>query len=577
MVRCSVYSEGKAVGVAFRLVSAHVECGVGRIGRAMLLFETGDMLSGVVPGADDDTFAVGKNIRIEAGHDDDESPLFEGAVVSHGLEIGPGNGALLRVECRDHAFPLTQGRHSRLFTDSTDSAAIGAVLGEYSSLEPSVKGTSAKYGELVQYYCPDWDWVLSLAERNGMVFVTEGKKVTIAPPAVGASPSLSLIFGPNIVSFRVEVSSDGRVPGIGARAWNPAEQKSIAGKAGKPSLNSQGSDDPAKLASAAGIKEWELQTVGAPDADTLTVWADAHSLRAALSRIRGSVTFSGSAGATAGGTLQLDGFGKHFDGTAYIGEVEHDIRDGSWTTTAHLGLPDEAPSRPTELLPTIGGLHIGKMVKADGDPAKGGRIQIELPTLNGKSNVVWARLSSSWASKGYGSMLIPDEGDELIVGFFNDDPCYPVVLGSLYSSARPQPFEVKAENDIRAMVTREGIRLVIDEKAKSVTIETPGANRLVLSDDDKGITLEDQNGNRLTMNDGGITIESSKALTLKAKTDLTASAGSAASLTAKTDLKLKGLNVEAKADASMTVKGTASAELSASGTTTIKGAMTMIN
>ena len=39
----------------------------------------------------------------------------------------------------------------------------------------------------------------------------------------------------------------------------------------------------------------------------------------------------------------------------------------------------------------------------------------------------------------------------------------------------------------------------------------------------------------------------------------------------------KGLNVNAEASVSMTAKGSASAEFSASGTTTVKGAMVMIN
>jgi phage baseplate assembly protein gpV len=48
-------------------------------------------------------------------------------------------------------------------------------------------------------------------------------------------------------------------------------------------------------------------------------------------------------------------------------------------------------------------------------------------------------------------------------------------------------------------------------------------------------------------------------------------------LKAAQNVTVKGMNVTAEAQASATVKGNASAEISASGTTTVKGAMVMIN
>ena len=49
------------------------------------------------------------------------------------------------------------------------------------------------------------------------------------------------------------------------------------------------------------------------------------------------------------------------------------------------------------------------------------------------------------------------------------------------------------------------------------------------------------------------------------------------SATAKQDVSLEGLNVKAQAKIGASVKGNATAELSASGQTTVKGAMVMIN
>ena len=49
------------------------------------------------------------------------------------------------------------------------------------------------------------------------------------------------------------------------------------------------------------------------------------------------------------------------------------------------------------------------------------------------------------------------------------------------------------------------------------------------------------------------------------------------SISSKADVKAQGLNVECQAQVGFAAKGTATAELSASGQTTVRGAMVMIN
>ena len=51
----------------------------------------------------------------------------------------------------------------------------------------------------------------------------------------------------------------------------------------------------------------------------------------------------------------------------------------------------------------------------------------------------------------------------------------------------------------------------------------------------------------------------------------------AISLTSQADVQAKGLNVTCQGQVAFTGKGAASAELSASGQTTVRGAMVMIN
>jgi ribosomal protein L6P/L9E len=77
--------------------------------------------------------------------------------------------------------------------------------------------------------------------------------------------------------------------------------------------------------------------------------------------------------------------------------------------------------------------------------------------------------------------------------------------------------------------------------------------------------------------DGTIDIKG-KEITLDAKSKVVAKAISGIDVKCSGgDVKIEGLNAEMSGQMGAKVKGTASAELSASGQTTVKGAMVMIN
>ena len=116
-----------------------------------------------------------------------------------------------------------------------------------------------------------------------------------------------------------------------------------------------------------------------------------------------------------------------------------------------------------------------------------------------------------------------------------------------------------------------------DEEKKLVRISTPGSNKIEISDEKKSITLTDQHNNEIVMDSSGITLSSTKDITLKAKGNISMDADMKLSGAAKQDVNLDGLNVKVQAKVDASVKGNATAELSASGQTTVKGAMVMIN
>ena len=577
---CKVFCNGKALGDAFELVSAHVRLELNRIGKATLRFNAGDMDKQTFDESDSDSFKPGTAIRIDAGELNDLKTLFDGIILDTGIRIGKGHRSLMTVECRDNAYPATQVRKNRIFEKKKDSDMIEEVLSAYGKV--SADSTDYQHPDMVQYYCTDWDFALSRADACGMFILTTGSDIKAFKPTAGALPVLTVTYGNDLIDFDGGLSASDQFSGYDAVSWNPSEQKSVKESASVPKLNKQGDLEPENIAAADNML---LQTDAPADSKVLKVWADSMALKAGLARYHGSFSFYGAAEAVPGCIIELKGLGRRFGGNAFIGSVEHIIEHNEWITKAGIGInpgnitdePDVVSPPAAGLLPGMEGLHTAVVKKLDGDPQKQYRIQVELPWMEGQDKLLWARLSTLYATNGSGSFWLPEPNDEVLVGFVNNNPANPVILGSIYGEKHKPPYEYEAENNKKALVTRQKMRIEFDEEKKIITVSTPGKNTVEISDDGKHIRLTDENKNEIMMDKNGITLSSAKDITLKAKGNITMDATMKISGTAKQDVSLEGLNVKVQAKVGATVKGNATAELSASGQTTVKGAMVMIN
>ncbi len=173
------------------------------------------------------------------------------------------------------------------------------------------------------------------------------------------------------------------------------------------------------------------------------------------------------------------------------------------------------------------------------DPLGENRVKIFIPIIDPSSEGTWARLASPDAGEERGIFFMPEIGDEVIVGFVNEDPRDAIILGKLYSSAKQGPFTQNDDNHQKGIVTRSELKLVFDDEKKSITIETPNGNKIIISDEKGSILLEDENGNKASLRADGITLESAKDILMKASGDV----------------KIEGTNVEVKASAQLKAEG----------------------
>ena len=583
----SILVEGKEINEAYGVKEIIIEKEINKISRASIILFDGDPANENFPISESSDFEPGKKIKIKLGYHSDESDAFEGIITAQNIKVMSYAHKItskLVVECHDEAFKMTLARKSDNFKDKKDSDIISSIISTY-GLSKAVGSTTYKHGNLVQFNCTDWDFILSRADANGFVATNNAGKLTIDKPTVKGSEVLSLNYGVDVIDFNAEMDSRFQLDSVKFQSWDGTKLSLNKGPGVEPQVNSHGNITAKKLATVSGKAKLEINTSAPEDVSLLKSWANQHLLRSRLSKIRGSVTFSGSTKVEPDKLVKLEGFGARFNGNAYVSKVRHELSEGMWKTTAGFGLEqsvftdDEDISGPQALglLPGISGIHTGTVKKIDTDPNGEYRVLVEVPVIQESGDGIWARLANLHASNSFGAYFYPEVGDEVVLGFLNNDPRFAIILGSLYGKKHKPPFTPEKKNNDKGIITKSKMKLTCEEEKKVITLETPGGQKVTLDDDKKSLKLEDQNKNSVTLDDKGITLNSGSDVKISAKGKITLSATGNAEISSKGDVSVKGNNINSKANIALSAQGSASAELKASGNVTVKGAMVMIN
>src|SRR5215813_7878222 len=95
---------------------------------------------------------------------------------------------------------------------------------------------------------------------------------------------------------------------------------------------------------------------------------------------------------------------------------------------AHPCQPSQNPSNPSGGF--VKGIAIA-LVTQNEDPEGLCRVKVRYPWHGKPADSYWARLTMPMAGKDRGLVLIPEVGDEVVVGFEREDLRFPYVLGAV--------------------------------------------------------------------------------------------------------------------------------------------------
>jgi phage baseplate assembly protein gpV len=266
----------------------------------------------------------------------------------------------------------------------------------------------------------------------------------------------------------------------------------------------------------------------------------------------------GSPKLRAGATVTIAGVGSDFNGAYVLSATTHIYRGGGAYTTkfeitgdrtrTFAQLTGAGGASPTGGAVAGGGggdaksswaqqLVIG-IVDNNNDPDKLGRVKVKFPALGSNMVSDWARVATINAGKERGLFMLPENGDEVVVGFEHGDPRRPFVLGSLYTGGKaPLDADLIDGQGQKAKFGVKSDHQVLLHSAKEMKLHT-----------EEKLTVEVQKspGDMTIKADGNVKAEAAK-------------------------------NFEAKATSSAKVEGTSSLELKSSGQVKVEGSTVSIS
>jgi Rhs element Vgr protein len=568
LVTYSLLVDGNPFSDAIEIVSIQVHQEINVITRATVVIVDGDPETEDFQVSSSNQFLPGKSIEISLGYDSTNVKVFKGIIISNSQKAND-EATLLTVECKDEAVKMTLDKSSKHYTDLSASDIAESLLGKYGISGLDIASSSITHKQLLQFNSSDWDFMISKLDAVGLMCILNNGEVKVKK--IKAEPNSSALaefgYGDNILDFDGEIDARVQSENVKVLSWNYTTQEL---EDDEVALN---------ISSASGVTTEELgagQTTtvrasGKKEPTEQSALAKTKKIREVLSKIKGSLKFPGRVAqpVLAGDFINLKGLGTNFNGSVFVSAIDHEFSDGDWTTTATLGWSEKyfsehinplSETASSGELSVVQGLQTGivtDIIDADGDF----RIKLRLPLVSNQEDGVYARLATLDAGNKRGTFFMPEISDEVVVGFMNNDPNQPVILGMLHSSKNSAPLDPESANDKKGYVSRSEIKIIIDDGEKSITIETPGGNSFSMNDTENKISLKDSNGNKITMEQSGITIESASALNLKAGSTLSISAP----------------QLSAKADGELKLEGGGTTTVSSSGAMTIQGSVVSIN
>ncbi len=541
-----------------------------------------------IPTSPTPEFKPGQKIEIKLGEEDKTESVFVGYITKHRIEANNNGSFYLFIECKHIANQLTINKRTRVLHHFDDQAGVSSdgtinKIDELSVLQKLVKKGSGdaldlkwdndvqslKQENLIQYEVSDWDFVLTRAEIHGLVCIANSNELKLTSPKIQSSTDLEITLGENLLQFEAEFNEVQRAKNYTFANWvsDADQQNELDQKNQNVESNTSKIQSDVEITYSAELEEQELNAL-----------QKNLEQRQEAGLMEGTATVSGTNEFKLLDTISLKGFNAPWDQNTIISGIKHVFKHGTWHTHLQCGISPEnhqdtyqtgGSNGSNPFIPSSSALIYGKINRYVTSSNGNEMAEISITSASNEEDhrTIYARLSSFAAGSKAGAVFRPAENDEVIVGFINSDPRFPVILGCTYNSSNESPYALESEGG--ELVQQEvgfsfydGWNLSLNSKEKTMSLSTPKGQKFELAADDQeqSITMLYDDSNSIVIDKDGVKINASK-ISLKSE---------------KGDIEIDSMNTKINATVEVDIQGS-QFKAAAKATAEVSGSITQVN
>ncbi len=550
-------------------------------------------------------FAIGAPVTLAVASNEATAPTVLLAAEITALEKEfDGTGTFTTIRGLDKSHRLQRGRRVAAYVQMS-AFDVAAKVAKQAGLDAGrIDPGGPVLEQISQPNISDWELLRQLARDAGAeLAVADGKLDFRKPTTASDAPHteakatedpLVLELGRNLLRLRAIVTSAEQVPNVQVRGWDYKSKRSViaeAPAATSTAHNGAKPDELAKLFKAPKLVATDTPYGTQPEVD--------RAARALAEQVAGGyaeleAVLRGNPKVRAGTAVALGNVGAPFEGKYTVTSSRHtfDPDTGYTTSIVVSGGQDRTLAGIVRGAAPAAGASFGGVVVGqcsdNNDPDALGRVRVTFPWLADDFVSVWARTVQFGGGPERGAVFLPEVGDEVLVAFEHGDFRRPYVIGGLWNGVdKPPPAATdlvdKSSGAVnrRAIVSRTGHSLEFHEAASgaqgirmatgkgTLTVDLDEKDTAVVVHSDGTVRIDARNGITIDAGTGTLRLTGQR-IELEAMAGIAIDAGAGALEAASAaNVKIGG--------ATVSVNGTASAELTAGATATVRAALVKIN
>ncbi|KQT24188.1 hypothetical protein ASG22_09235 [Chryseobacterium sp. Leaf405] len=421
----------------------------------------------------------GKNISILFKRYGEDRQTFRGIIgkVENSKNEGGGYGKLI-ITGFSPSILLESGKDCQSFENKTLEQIIKQITSEYPNeahIVTEILNTKHNLPYTVQYKETDYEFIKRLAILHGEYFYYNGESLVFGNKV---QPIITLEEGSDLIDVQFELK-------VKPQDFSYISYDSVSGNIiskDSSQVQKQYKENPFQAVQINSSNKIFRKKPQMYFNHTDTESGLNEAVRKEKEKRENLVSAKGKSKDPAlkiGGRAKLIDINDKAMETYRIIEIKH-YYDGNTYYNEFVGIPDlfTAPYQDNDAVP-FGEIQSARVLD-NNDPDGMGRVRVQFPWQLAKNEKTpWLRLIQPHSGSGKGFHFIPEISEEVLVGFESNNAEKPFVMGTHYNGKETSGYGT-SDNSIKAIHTRSGTKIILNDAEGSVFIEDPSGNTYLM-------------------------------------------------------------------------------------------------